>query len=62
MAIPRMTVRKAAIIWFLKIDLSKMTSVKLAPALPIINAITDPSAMPFCTKAALNGMTASARM
>lgn len=42
--------------------LSKITSVKLAPALPIISAITAPSPIPFAANAALNGITVSARM
>ena len=53
-------VKNAMIIGFLNIDFNNITSVKLAPALPIINAITAPRPMPFAAKAALKGMTASA--
>lgn len=59
-AIPRITNKNAAIILFLKIDFKRITSVKLAPALPIIKAITAPSPIPFVTSAALRGITASA--
>ena len=59
-AIPRITNKKAAIILFLKIDLRRITSVRLAPALPMINAITAPSPIPLVTSAALKGITASA--
>ncbi len=47
MAIPVITVRKATIIGILNIDLSSITSVKLAPALPIIKAINAPVPIPF---------------
>ena len=57
-----MTIRNAAIIWFLKIDFSKITSVRLAPALPIIRAMTAPKLIPLAAKAALSGITASARI
>ena len=57
-----MTVRKAMSIWFLNIDLSKMTSVKLAPALPMIKVIIAPNPMPLAASAALRGITASARI
>ena len=47
---------------FLNSDFNNITSVKLAPALPMISAIKGPNAMPFAIRAALNGITASALM
>ena len=62
MAIPRITVRNATIIGILNMDLSKMTSVKLAPALPIISAINAPSPIPLAISTDASGITASARI
>lgn len=60
MAMDNIIVRNAMIIWFLNIDFNNITSVKLAHALPIINAISAPRPIPFAAKAALKGMTVSA--
>ena len=62
MAIPRITVRKATIIGILNIDLSSITSVKLAPALPIIKAINAPRPIPLVISTYASGITASARI
>ena len=62
MAIPKITNKKAIIIGLLNIDLSRITSVRLAPALPMINAIIAPIPIPFAAKAADSGITASARI
>ncbi|MNN96350.1 hypothetical protein D3C81_2153190 [compost metagenome] len=59
---PKITVRNAAIKGVLNIDLSSITSVRLAPALPIIRAITAPVPMPLSIKTDANGITASARI
>ncbi len=60
-AIPRTTTRKAIINFVVNMDFKRITSGRLAPALPIINAITAPIPIPFATKAALKGINVTAR-
>ncbi len=57
-----MTVKNAMIIGGLNIDRNRITSVKLAPALPMISAMIAPKDIPFSASAALSGITASARI
>ena len=61
-AIPKITIRKAIIIGVRNIDFSKITSVKLAPALPMMSAITAPIPMPLVINTEARGITASARI
>ena len=53
---------KAAIIFFLKIELKSDNSGKLAPAPPKIRAITTPGATPFAIKILATGIIVSVRM
>lgn len=46
----------------LNIDLSNITSVRLAPALPIIKAIKAPRPIPLVIRTDASGITASARI
>ena len=54
---PRITVRKAAIIGVLNMDLSRITSVRLAPALPMISAMTAPIPIPLPSSTDASGIT-----
>ncbi|MNJ80994.1 hypothetical protein D3C77_795950 [compost metagenome] len=62
MAMLRITVRNARIMGVLNIDLSRITSVRLAPALPMMRDMTAPMPMPLSSNTDARGITASARI